>query len=82
MDLGGGSAALAAGLGGDIDLLSGGLDIITGHPTAPAVQVSPFIRTLLQSDMLAFESRSSIRLLFLNLDPLHNSAIVTSYCVQ
>ena len=41
MDLGGGSAALAAGLGGDIDLLSGGLDIITGHPTAPAVQVSP-----------------------------------------
>ena len=39
MDLGGGSAALAAGLGGDIDLLSGGLDIITGNPTAPAVQV-------------------------------------------
>ena len=25
---------------------------------------------------------SSIRLLFFNLDPLHNSAIVTSYCVQ
>ena len=39
MDLGGGSAAMAAGLGGDIDLLSGGLDIITGNPTAPSVQV-------------------------------------------
>ena len=26
--------------------------------------------------------RSSIRLLFLNLDPLQNSAIVTSHCVQ
>ena len=40
MDLGGGSAAMAAGLGGDIDLLSGGLDIITGNPTAPSAQVN------------------------------------------
>ncbi len=40
MDLGGGAVAMAAGLGGDIDLLSGGLDIITGNPTAPSVQVN------------------------------------------
>ncbi len=47
MDLGGGSVAMAAGLGGNIDLLGGGLDIITGNPTAaPSVQVNSTMRML------------------------------------
>jgi len=41
LDIGGGgsAAAIAAGLGGDIDLLSGGLDIVSGHAAAPVQQV-------------------------------------------
>jgi len=42
LDIGGGgsaAAAIAAGLGGDIDLLSGGLDAIAGQQAAPVQQV-------------------------------------------
>lgn len=44
MDIGGGgsAAAIAAGLGGDIDLLSGGLDVLSGNP-APVAQVRSYV---------------------------------------